>query len=110
MNLLYYCSEYPPYKSGGIGTVTKIVAEELVRRGHNVSVIGYYPDINELFFDKVDKYVFFLGIVDIINETYDGFILGVYKFQITILDHSGKGRLLPAFLLRRHYIIVRHTN
>lgn len=52
MNLLYYCSEYPPYKSGGIGTVTKIVAEELVRRGHNVSVIGYYPDINESFVEE----------------------------------------------------------
>ncbi|MBQ6710607.1 MAG: glycosyltransferase family 4 protein [Bacteroidales bacterium] len=52
MNLLFYCSEYPPYKSGGIGTVTKIVAEELVRRGHNVSVIGYYPDINESFVEE----------------------------------------------------------
>ena len=52
MNLLFYCSEYPPYKTGGIGTVTKIVAEELVRRGHNVSVIGYYPDISEKFVDE----------------------------------------------------------
>lgn len=52
MNLLFYCSEYPPYKTGGIGTVTKIVAEELVRRGHNVSVIGYYPDIPDKFVDE----------------------------------------------------------
>lgn len=52
MNLLFYCSEYPPYKAGGIGTVTKIVAEELVRRGHNVSVIGYYPDIEEPFVEE----------------------------------------------------------
>lgn len=52
MNLLFYCSEYPPYKSGGIGTVTKIVAEELSRRGHMVSVIGYYPDIKEKFVDE----------------------------------------------------------
>ena len=53
MNLLFYCSEYPPYKTGGIGTVTKIVAEELVRRGHIVSVIGYYPDIPEKFVDEL---------------------------------------------------------
>lgn len=53
MNLLFYCSEYPPYKTGGIGTVTKIVAEELVRRGHIVSVIGYYPDISEKFVDEL---------------------------------------------------------
>ncbi len=52
MNLLFYCSEYPPYKAGGIGTVTKIVAEELVLRGHNVSVIGYYPDIKESFVEE----------------------------------------------------------
>lgn len=43
MNILFYCNEYPPYKTGGIGTVTKIVAEALVKRGHKVFVIGYYP-------------------------------------------------------------------
>lgn len=53
MNLLFYCSEYPPYKAGGIGTVTKIVAEELVRRGHDVSVIGYYPDMMETYSDEI---------------------------------------------------------
>ena len=44
MNILFYCAEYPPYKTGGIGSVTKIFAEELVRRGHNVYVMGYYPE------------------------------------------------------------------
>lgn len=43
MNILFYCAEYPPYKTGGIGSVTKIVAEELVKRGHNIYVVGYYP-------------------------------------------------------------------
>ena len=42
MNILFYCSEYPPYKTGGIGTVIKIIAERLVLSGHNVYVIGYY--------------------------------------------------------------------
>ena len=42
MNILYYCAEYPPAITGGIGTVTKILAEELVRQGHNVYVIGLY--------------------------------------------------------------------
>lgn len=44
MNILFYCAEYPPYKTGGIGSVTKIFAEELVRRGYNVYVVGYYPE------------------------------------------------------------------
>lgn len=43
MNILFYCNEYPPYKTGGIGTVTKIVAEALAKRGHNIYVVGYYP-------------------------------------------------------------------
>lgn len=43
MNILYYCAEYPPAITGGIGSVTKILAEELIRQGHNVYVIGLYP-------------------------------------------------------------------
>ena len=42
MNILFYCCEYPPYVTGGIGSATKIVAEELAQRGHNVYVVGYY--------------------------------------------------------------------
>ncbi len=48
MNILYYCDEYPPAKTGGIGSVTRIVAEEMVRRGHKVYVVGYYPYNYEL--------------------------------------------------------------
>jgi len=43
LKILFYCPEYPPAKNGGIGTVTKIVSEGLVRRGHNVIVVGSYP-------------------------------------------------------------------
>lgn len=45
MNILFYCSEYPPFRSGGIGSVTKIIAEELVRHGHHVTVAGYYSNM-----------------------------------------------------------------
>lgn len=48
MNILYYCNEYPPFKTGGIGSVTKIVGEELAKRGHNVYVVGYYPYSDDL--------------------------------------------------------------
>lgn len=40
MKILFSCDEYPPIKSGGIGTVTKIIAEELARRGHIVHVVS----------------------------------------------------------------------
>ena len=42
MNILYYCDEYPPAGNGGIGTVVKLVAEAMSRRGHNVVVVGKY--------------------------------------------------------------------
>lgn len=42
MRILFYCDEYPPFKCGGIGSVTKIIAEELVRKGHFVIVFGTY--------------------------------------------------------------------
>lgn len=45
MNILFYCSEYPPYVTGGIGSATKIVAEELAKRKHNVYVVGYYESM-----------------------------------------------------------------
>lgn len=45
MNILFYCSEYPPYVTGGIGSATKNVAEELAKRGHNVYVVGYYESM-----------------------------------------------------------------
>ena len=45
MNILFYCSEYPPHVTGGIGSATKTVAEELAKRGHNVYVVGYYESM-----------------------------------------------------------------
>jgi glycogen synthase len=43
LNILYLCDEYPPCKHGGIGSVTQILARELVNKGHNVTVCGFYP-------------------------------------------------------------------
>ncbi len=47
MRILYCCNEYPPYKSGGIGSVTKIIAESLVKKGHNIYIAGFYPQQKE---------------------------------------------------------------
>ncbi|HUX56210.1 MAG TPA: glycosyltransferase family 4 protein [Bacteroidales bacterium] len=43
MNILFLCDEYPPCQHGGIGTVTSVLARELVRNGHKVIVCGFYP-------------------------------------------------------------------
>lgn len=42
MNILYCCDEYPPARNGGIGTVVKLVAEAMAKRGHRVFVAGTY--------------------------------------------------------------------
>jgi len=47
MNILFYCDEYPPARNGGIGTVVKLVAEAMSRRGHKVVVVGKYWDGEE---------------------------------------------------------------
>jgi glycosyltransferase involved in cell wall biosynthesis len=66
VNILFYCSEYPPFRSGGIGSVTKIVAEELALRGHRVVVAGYYFDLPRTqiveTINNVTIYRFGLGI------------------------------------------------
>lgn len=40
--ILFYCDEYPPAKSGGIGSVTKIVAEALAATERQITVAGNY--------------------------------------------------------------------
>lgn len=43
MKVCYVCCEYPPALHGGIGAVVQNTARALVRRGHQVRVIGVYP-------------------------------------------------------------------
>ncbi len=42
MNILFICDEYPPGKTGGIGTSVQLLARELVNQGHKVIVAGLY--------------------------------------------------------------------
>ncbi len=46
MRISFLCSEYPPCQGGGIGTFTRALGRELVKRGVGVDVVGIYP-INE---------------------------------------------------------------
>lgn len=43
MKILYICEEYPPGRSGGIGTMVQNLSREAVRQGHQVWVVGLYP-------------------------------------------------------------------
>lgn len=48
MRILFRCDEYPPAITGGIGSVTKIVAESLAQKGHDVFVYGAYSANQQL--------------------------------------------------------------
>lgn len=74
MNILFYCDEYPPYKNGGIGSVTKIIAEKLAER-HNVYVVGYYDTAN------VTK----RSIIKGVTIYREGFSRTYYLFRYVIL-------------------------
>jgi glycosyltransferase involved in cell wall biosynthesis len=41
MHICYICSEYPPGPHGGVGTFTQTLGRALVKRGHNVTVVGF---------------------------------------------------------------------
>ena len=43
MKILFICNEYPPGRSGGIGTATRNLAVALTEQGHSVFVAGLYP-------------------------------------------------------------------
>lgn len=70
MNILFYCDEYPPAKNGGIGTATKLVAEELVKRGHSVYVIGFYPYKYPYLGDKIQPYNTIINGVKVYSHFY----------------------------------------
>lgn len=42
MNICFVCNEYPEGPHGGVGTMTQLLAEELVAGGNSVKVIGVY--------------------------------------------------------------------
>lgn len=75
MHVVFVCHEYPPCVAGGIGTAVASLARGLVRAGHKVSVIGFYPHSAKVDDDQ-----------------------GVTVHR---LERYRRGRLLTWFLIRR---------
>ena len=44
MHIVYVCDEYPPTVAGGIGTAVAVLARGMVKAGHRVTVVGFYPN------------------------------------------------------------------
>lgn len=89
MNILFLCDEYPPCRHGGIGTVTSVLARELVKQGHMVVVCGFYPFYRKAKKFETDEGVivfrYFYGnrlILKLSKHAIAGKIINVrYKFQ-----------------------------
>lgn len=88
MNILFSCDEYPPIKSGGIGSVTRIVAEELARKGHKVFVIsGILPCYDLPSVDiqngvEIHRFKYFSSLSFLFggaDKGYESFVLRVLK-------------------------------
>jgi glycosyltransferase involved in cell wall biosynthesis len=77
MTIIFYCDEYPPVLNGGIGSVTKVVAEALVCRGHCVVVAGNYSRVKGDF----PEYSLINGVHvhRFRKENYKGVKLHLYK-------------------------------
>jgi len=44
VHICFICNEYPPAPHGGYGSFVQTLGRALVRRGHEVSVVGVYPE------------------------------------------------------------------
>ncbi len=52
MHIVYPCNEYPPRKSGGIGTAVATLGRAMAAAGHKVVSIGSYPESEPPIIDQ----------------------------------------------------------
>lgn len=57
MHIGIHCYEYPPCKHGGVGSFTKDLAEALVKKGHQVTIFGFYYDFVLKLDNSVDEQI-----------------------------------------------------
>lgn len=91
MTILYYCDEYPPFRNGGIGTVVKLVAEQLVARGHTVIIAGKYVEggkhnktVSHELINGVKIYRYHQGAYTTLPRK----LLGILQFIVVKLENS----------------------
>lgn len=44
MHICFVCNEYPPFPHGGIGSFVQTLGRALVQLGHQITVVGMYPE------------------------------------------------------------------
>lgn len=99
MNILYYCDEYPPARNGGIGSVVKLMAEAMARRGHDVVVVGKYWGGNGR--ETVEE----INGVTVIRWHKANYRTLRIRFNNILLSENAKKRYAQTVLCRTQYLI-----
>ena len=90
MNILFICDEFPPGKTGGIGTATELLATGLLARGHQVFVAGlcmhgYAASNHEKRADGIEvwrlRYKTDIGLITSKDELWDKVLLHSLRFS-----------------------------
>jgi len=112
MNILFYCDEYPPDRNGGIGSVTKVVAESLAKKGNTVVIVGNYEYMkiaNDIFGYSIINQVHIHRLLSSVYKTRKTYILKValylatkFKFSKIINDLKFKIALHKLHLTEYH--------
>jgi glycosyltransferase involved in cell wall biosynthesis len=108
LRILYICDEYPPGKTGGIGSTTNIMASKLSSEGHKIFVVGIYPHgYGGLDYEEQDsvkiwrlRYKTDIGIVSGMDTLWD-------KMAINALRMSGVLRIDALQQIRQLVSLIR---
>jgi hypothetical protein len=114
MNILYICNEYPPGKSGGIGSATRNLAMEMVRKDHRVFVAGLYmPGYGEEDFQEADGVMIWrkrlnidIGLIRNDYSLFDTVMLRSLKASGLLARSFRKG--MREFISFLHKLVIEH--
>lgn len=107
MNVLFICHEYPPGKSGGIGSATRTLARAMTAMGHRVFVAGLYvpgygqKDYEEDAGVRIWRRRFHLDI-GLVRNNYSR----LDSFWMRIFHHSGGMRWDAVRSVRRFHSFI----
>lgn len=105
--MLYICDEYPPGKTGGIGTVVSGLARELASKGHRIFVVGLYPpgyggldkEVNGNITVRRFRYLCDIGWISDRNTLWDKILLHGLRFSgIMALDAHLRLRKMQRYI------------
>lgn len=108
MNILYICDEFPPGKTGGIGSVVNVLSQKLAAQGHRIFIVGLCPhgygapDFEDMGNIKVWRLRY---------KTDIGLISGDYNFKDKVLTHllrkSGIMAIDARAQLRKMFALIK---